>query len=274
MQLGQVVSALEKIAPLQLAAEWDNVGLLLEPAPNAEVRRVLLTVDLTAAVLQEAQTLRCDLIVAYHPPIFSGLKRLTQSQAMERTVLGVLGAGIAVYSPHTALDAVAGGLNDWLADGLGRGERVALQSAPASAGKGKSVALGQSVQGQGRLVRLARPVPLSALLPRIKRHLGLSRLRVAIDSDGKHKLIATVALCAGAGASVLAEASADLFLTGEMRHHDVLAAVQRKTAVVLTEHSNSERGYLPSLARKLRGQLGRKVEIRVARKDYEPLAIL
>ncbi|HTM45204.1 MAG TPA: Nif3-like dinuclear metal center hexameric protein [Polyangiaceae bacterium] len=271
MKLGQVVSALGKIAPLALAAEWDNVGLLLEPLPNADVRRVLLTVDLTPTVLQEAQALHSDLIVAYHPPIFSGVKSLTQGSAMQRTVLRTLAAGIAVYSPHTALDAVSGGLNDWLADGLGSGERAALQPALTTA---KSKASKLTVQGQGRLVRLARPAKLSELLARIKRHLDLRRLRVALDSEGRHKRISTVALCAGAGGSVIGDAQADLLLTGEMRHHDVLAAVQRNVAVVLTEHSNSERGYLPVLARTLKSQLGKTVEIRVARKDYEPLAIL
>jgi dinuclear metal center YbgI/SA1388 family protein len=222
-------------------------------------------------VLQEARALRSDLIVAYHPPIFAGLKSLTQASAMQRTVLGTLAADIAVYSPHTALDAVCGGLNDWLADGLGSGQRVALQPALTAA---KSKARKTTVQGQGRLVSLARPAKLSELLVRIKRHLDLRRLRVALDDEGRNKRISTVALCAGAGGSVIADAQADLLLTGEMRHHDILAAVQRNAAVILTEHSNSERGYLPVLARKLRELLGRTVEIRIARKDYEPLAIL
>ena len=83
----RVLAALESVAPLHLAAEWDNVGLLLEHARPRRVQRALLTIDLTDAVLDEALAKRCELIVSYHPPIFQPLRRLTLGAPKERIVL-------------------------------------------------------------------------------------------------------------------------------------------------------------------------------------------
>lgn len=117
-----VVQALQKIAPLNLAASWDNVGLLVEPTQRETVHKILLTNDLTEAVVDEAVSLGgVGFIVSYHPPIFVPLKRLTTSTFKERVILKVIEAKIAVYSPHTALDTVGGGVNDWLATGVGEG---------------------------------------------------------------------------------------------------------------------------------------------------------
>jgi dinuclear metal center YbgI/SA1388 family protein len=274
MKLAQVVRVLGEIAPLRLAAEWDNVGLLLEPVAGAEVRRVLLTIDLTAAVAAEALQHDCDLVVAYHPPIFGGLSRLTQASARERSLLQLVQAGVAIYSPHTALDAVHGGVNDWIADGLGKASRSALEPAPPAPGEsGYGEAGPGKSEGQGRLLQFARPQRLSLVLTRIKKHLGQSRLRVAAPARHEAVTIRSVALCAGAGGSVVNRAAADLLLTGEMRHHDILAAVERGSSVVLTEHSNSERGYLPRFARRLQGQLDRGVKVRVSTRDCEPIGI-
>jgi dinuclear metal center YbgI/SA1388 family protein len=283
MDLTQVVRVLSELAPLQLAAEWDNVGLLLEPARVRPVQRVLLTIDLTEAVLREAVQQRSDLIVAYHPPIFAGVKRLTQSTALERALLGAIAADIAVYSPHTALDAVSGGVNDWLAEAFGPSELRAIEPAAHSvapprlarhrtARRKPGHRQHADCQGQGRLLRLRRPMRLDVALRRIKRHLGVKHLRLALPQPHP-TTITTVALCPGAGGAVLAGVEADLLLTGEMRHHDVLAALARGSAVVLSEHSVSERGYLPRLSRRLRALTGRSLEVRVAREDREPLAI-
>jgi dinuclear metal center YbgI/SA1388 family protein len=133
LPLSRAVELLERIAPLAYAEEWDNVGLLLEPAGDrrdpsaaAAIARALLCVDLTPAVLAEAVARDVDLIVAYHPPLFRPLTRLRSGVPGERTVLDAARAGIALYSPHTALDAAPGGVNDWLAEGLGAGTSAPL----------------------------------------------------------------------------------------------------------------------------------------------------
>lgn len=258
--LVDVVAVLERIAPPALAEDWDNVGLLVDTIPPQQVNRCLLTIDLTEAVLDEAIAKGCELIVSYHPPIFAALRRLRHTDPKERILLRAIRAGIAIHTPHTALDATAAGLNDWLADGLGPGRRTAL----APAGE-----IGDTPPiGQGRLVELDQPMPFDALVARIKAHLGIAHLRVARRAAAEQ--VFRVALCAGAGAAVLMPHGADVYWTGEMRHHDVLAALARGTSVVLCEHSSSERGFLAVLARRLSAELD-DVTIEISSTDTEPL---
>jgi dinuclear metal center YbgI/SA1388 family protein len=120
-----VRTALESFAPPSLSESWDNVGLLLG-ADGWAAARVLLTIDLTERVLEEAIAARAGLVITYHPPIFAPLKRITDAPGKERIVLGAARAGVAIHCPHTALDACSGGVNDWLAEGLGRGDVRAL----------------------------------------------------------------------------------------------------------------------------------------------------
>lgn len=91
------------------------------------------------------------------------------------------------------------------------------------------------------------------------------------SSCSDNKLIKTVALCAGSGASVLRGVSADLYLTGEMLHHDVLDAVHKGTSVILTNHSDSERGFLTVFAKILTNLLKNTVNVSVSLKDEDPL---
>jgi dinuclear metal center YbgI/SA1388 family protein len=263
------LAVLQRLAPLPLAESWDNVGLLLEPVPVADaapLAHTLLTIELTNEVVDEAEQLGAKLIIAYHPPIFHGLKRLRSSEPAERALLSCVARGIAIYSPHTALDAVPGGVNDWLLDAFGAGERGPGVPHPAD-----------PRCGQGRFVRLAAPMPLSEALARIKRHLGLSQLRVAAAPGhaGDASPIRSVAVCAGAGGSLFEKLPPfDLFLTGEMRHHDVRARAEGGSSVVLCEHTHTERGFLPILAERLSAATGSKTSFHVSRCDREPLSLL
>jgi dinuclear metal center YbgI/SA1388 family protein len=263
--LPKILSALAEIAPLELAEDWDNVGLLLEPPRRKSVSRILLAIDLTEPVLDEAIRARAELVVAYHPPIFAPLRRLTSAEAKERIVLRCIEKRIAVYSPHTALDAVSGGVNDWLAEALGAGERRPIVPVDGDDG----------AIGQGRLVSLDKPVALATVVRRVKRHLGLAQVRVARSSrHARGAKVRSVALCAGAGGSVLEGVAADLYWTGEMRHHDVLAANAAGASVILCEHTNTERGYLDVLASRLADAVGAGVQLRVSRVDRDPMEIV
>jgi dinuclear metal center YbgI/SA1388 family protein len=266
--LSHVLAALERLAPLAFAEPWDNVGLLLEPVPVAAAAPVvsaLLTIDLTDEVVTEAEELGASLIIAYHPPIFAGLKRLRSSEPGERPVLRCAAAGTSIFSPHTALDAAPGGVNDWLLDAFGPGERAPCWPHALDARF-----------GQGRSLRLAMPLTLPVALARIKRHLGLTQLRVAAaagHADGTRS-IHGIAVCAGAGGSVFEKLSGfDLYVTGEMRHHDVRARVAQGASVVLSEHTHTERGYLQVLSEWLRVGTGGAVSFHVSRCDRDPLSL-
>ena len=373
LPLTRALALLESLAPLAFAESWDNVGLLIEPQLKHEVGRVLFTIDLTSAVLDEAGQRGAELVVAYHPPIFKGVKRIRASRNSESVVAGALARGIAVYSPHTALDAAPGGVNDWLAETVGQGEvsplvplespggsevklvvfvpsenadalREALAAAGAGVigaytqcsfnlagsgtffgGEGTDPAVGSAGKfervneirlemvcparalaaaaraiatvhpyeepawdvyplapkpalgvGMGRAVKLATAAPLDELVRRVKNELGLSWVRLAAaERHHRGEPVRRVGVCAGSGGAVFERAPGfDMVLTGELRHHDVLALNAAGTSVVLCDHTNTERGYLPRFARRLVEASGQALECLVSENDREPLVVV
>src|SRR4051812_38664322 len=122
MLLRDLLKILDDIAPTRDAESWDNVGLLVGD-PAQSVSRALLTIDYTPDVAAEAQRERCDLVIAYHPPLFQAIKRLTAPDP----IFDAIRRGVALYSPHTALDVADGGTNDLLADILGLQDRQPLR---------------------------------------------------------------------------------------------------------------------------------------------------
>jgi len=374
--LAEAIALLEQLAPLHLSEDWDNTGLLLEPlgAATRPIERAFLCIDLTEPVLEEAIERRADLIIAYHPPLFRGLKRLRARSPEERVLLRALAEKLAVYSPHTALDATENGVNDWLARAFGAGRSSAittpaaksaeefklvvfvpeanvaeLRSAlsrelgagrignysecsyelegrgsffgneaaeprvgergklefvsetrlemrcPASSIRGLARVIAahhpyeepawdvyplstppRSNVGAGRLLQLDTPISLGEAVARLKAHLALPSVRVATASA--HSLgapIARIAVCAGAGGSLFEKAPhADLFVTGEMRHHDVLAKLRVGSSVILSEHTHTERGFLPEFARNLRSLANEQLEVLISDRDRDPLLTL
>jgi dinuclear metal center YbgI/SA1388 family protein len=117
MKIKQIAQQLEKIAPLGMALDWDNVGFLVGDS-RRDVKRILLTIDVTRNVIVEAKKLKIDLIISYHPIIWDGLKTVT-ADGPGQYVYELIRSNIAVFSIHTALDIVPGGVNDALADIVG-----------------------------------------------------------------------------------------------------------------------------------------------------------
>eukprot|EP01121_Diplochlamys_sp_Union-15-3_P017910 TRINITY_DN6408_c0_g1_i2.p1 TRINITY_DN6408_c0_g1~~TRINITY_DN6408_c0_g1_i2.p1 ORF type:complete len:257 (-),score=40.69 TRINITY_DN6408_c0_g1_i2:8-778(-) len=136
--LQEVTSLLNQIAPLHLAESWDNVGLLVEPyfTSSPSIKSVLLSNDFSKHVLDEAielnkkePTSSKTLLIVYHPVLFTGVKRVTYGNGSTPTSLVVkaLSHEIPIYCPHTALDSVEGGINDWLCGGIGEGTSEIIQ---------------------------------------------------------------------------------------------------------------------------------------------------
>ncbi|RMD42359.1 hypothetical protein DV735_g2760, partial [Chaetothyriales sp. CBS 134920] len=284
-----VVQSMRALYPECLADKsFDNTGLLLE-AP---------------AVADEAIEQGHSVVVAYHPIIFRGLKSITLADSQQRTLLRLAAHGISVYSPHTAVDIVPGGMGDWLCDIVTGSEdededgggaipadsgparysalyhlsrnsirqterlphtRSVITASPAAdidAANKLTLALAPKPwssplftaanTGAGRLIRFARPQPLSELVGRIGRAIGKPKaIAVAVAQGTAASLeevqINTVAVCPGSGASVTSRACGDVVFTGEVSHHDALAITERGGSVVTLFHSNSERGYLAAV---------------------------
>ncbi|KAJ7464181.1 NGG1p interacting factor 3 [Mycena latifolia] len=261
-----VSNAMQRIAPPVLAGSWDNIGLILESPVKNAAKRVLLTIDITPAVCDEAVSQGVSTIVSYHTPIFAGLKALTLATPLQATLLRCAAAGISVYSPHSALDGVFGGINDWLASCMGADQQTVtcLETKPAT----------EAIGGDGRRVTFNPPISMEVLEGRIKKSLSLSQIQVGYSPVRPDRLVSTVAICAGSGGSMFSAmgTTADVWFTGEMEHHEVLAAVAAGSHVILCGHTNTERGYLPLLRDKLRAELDDPdVEIIVSQADADPL---
>lgn len=288
-----VVSSMRKLYPEALADKsFDNTGLLLEaPFDKSRIQKnsALLTIDLTTAVADEAIKNRNSIVVAYHPIIFRGLKSLTFADTQQRSLLRLAQHGISVYSPHTAVDTVPGGMADWLCDVVtgnfnpAQTPNTTLKSCTSSMYSAPtypdspiptvqaqttgpahtrstihpsppaSIPEGFESAGAGRLVTFAENQPLTTLIDNIARGIGLpGGIPIAVP-QGKSVddiSIRTVGMCPGSGSGVLLKGDGelpDLLLTGEMSHHEALAATERGSVVISLSHTNSERGYLRSV---------------------------
>ncbi|MHC4759252.1 MAG: Nif3-like dinuclear metal center hexameric protein, partial [Planctomycetota bacterium] len=117
MKINEILKQVDSIVPLELAQDWDNVGLLLGDEKK-DVKNILLTIDITSKVLAEAKKTKTDLIISYHPVIWDSLSKIIPD-GPSNIVFELIRADIAVISVHTALDVVSGGVNDLLADIVG-----------------------------------------------------------------------------------------------------------------------------------------------------------
>ncbi|KNZ59338.1 uncharacterized protein VP01_1755g5 [Puccinia sorghi] len=275
-----VQRAFSKMAPVSLAESWDNTGLLLEsPVMRPLANKVLLTIDLTPSVAEEAlqKDSNIGVIVAYHPTIFRGLKSLTLNDPLQEIILKCAVAGIrfvlyitrpsisepeshlsrtalrglfSVYSPHTALDSVIGGINDELCEIISGPKPHTNQVFSVSGAiveKSSENVLNGVGLGGGRRVELAqgKEVDLDQLISRIKAGLGLSHVQLAKSSFAPTS-IRSVGVCAGSGGSICSALgkTCEAFVTGEMSHHELLSANARGIHVILTAHTNTERFFL------------------------------
>lgn len=382
MLIEDLINAMESIAPLKAAESWDKVGLQLGVPSRAIGGPVLLTIDLTESVLAEAMEMRSGAIIAYHPPIFNPLSTLTDATHTERIIRGAAEAEIAIYSPHTALDAAADGVTDWLCEGIStkpgnakegviKGDCRALQPNPggdperevkvitfvpsaeidhvrnalgtAGAGgignyhlcsfttagegtflpqQGSNPTIGDIGQlervnetrlemvcskralplvietlkqfhpyeqpaydivelvpeplrnvGSGRRLVLDQPATIGELADRLRTYLDRSRIRYALVDDDRP--FRTIGVAPGSGASLANLAKmegCEVFITGEMTHHQINDANQSGLNILLAGHTNTERGYLPRLASKLLALLP-DAEILISKADRDPVVV-
>ncbi len=258
LSLKEVVSCIESLAPPSGAAEWDNTGLLWAPVQPRRIRRMLLTIDCTPDVAAEALRRQVDGVLAYHPPLFAPLKQLVPHDPLQRRLLQLIEARVALYSPHTALDAAPDGVNDWLANVVRGDAPATIQPVPDTV---------------ARCVVFERALDFHSMARRLQATLKLPYLRWALPR-GRLARVRRVAVCAGAGAAELRAAAADVWVTGEMKHHDLLDAQARGVRVILSEHSHAERAYLPILRQCLRALTGTRVDWLLARRDRDPVQLV
>lgn len=210
IKISDIIRVLEEALPLRLQEGWDNSGLQVG-IPETSCSGVLLTLDITEEILQEAVDRGCNLVVAHHPVLFKGLKRLSQETYIERCVSMAVKNDIAIYAAHTNADVAPEGLNMLLAKELGLSEVKIL-----SAGIDNS--------GLGAIGILEKSVAYTEYIEHLKAFFGSRQVKSSPSTPSE---VYRVALCGGSGSFLAREAKrqgADVFITGEAKYNDYFDA--------------------------------------------------
>jgi dinuclear metal center YbgI/SA1388 family protein len=268
MTLADCVARLESLAPPHLAESWDNVGLLI--GDRAEpIHRILTCLTLTPDVAREAIDSQVDLVITHHPVLFRPVQRITSDTVAGAMLLELMRCRISVYSPHTAYDSAAGGINHQIAIGLKLATIAPLRLAtgfplnPATNADSAAV-------GGGRWGSLPQPLLYRELLANLKTLLRCRGLQFVGDLDRR---VARVAIACGAAAEYLADAArvgCDVLITGEARFHDSLEARNLGVALVLAGHYATERPAMESLAQRIQAEWP-GIEAWASRVEIDPI---
>ena len=250
VSLNQVVEVFEKLWPTHLAEDWDVVGLVTG-SPSQEIRKVLLTVDVTADVVEYAKEINANLIFAHHPMILRGVTSIAENTAKGNVLAELLRNNIAVYSAHTNADSVVTGTSAILANLLGLSNRLPLQ--PST----------DSQQGIGQIGTLKSPTTLGKLASLLNAILPPTATGVRVAGDFERK-VRKVALCAGAGDSyslIALDQGAEVFITSDLKHHnsqEILELAKARNvefALIDISHWAAEFVWLETAKRELQEEL-------------------
>lgn len=222
MKIKNIVDYTKEIAPFETAAEWDNIGLLVGDE-NADVMRVLLALDITNEVVKEAREKGCGLIISHHPVIFDPLRALAPADP----VYSLAKNDIAALCLHTNLDRAERGVNTALAEALGLKNITLYPDCYLAAGD------------------TDREYGTDEYAALIKERLGAPSVRY---TDGKVSRVAVSSGGGGEGVELSAEYGFDAFVTGELKHHQYIAAIERGTAAFDAGHFSTEDVIIKPLA--------------------------
>ncbi len=234
MIIQKVIDALEAWAPPALAESYDNVGLLTGDK-NAEITGILISLDCTESIVNEAITRKCNVIIAHHPIVFKGLKKITGSNYVERTIILAIKNDIAIYAIHTNLDNIFEGVNLKISNKIGLRNPKILSPKSSTMSNGEAFSIGSGMIGQ-----LPEPMPVLDFLQSLKISMELPLIKHSLlCKDWIH----TVAVCGGSGSFLIKDAiraQADAFITADIKYHDFFDADYQITLLDIG-HYHSEK---------------------------------
>ncbi len=208
MKISEITRCIENIAPLNIQESYDNCGLLIGN-PNDEVHKILICLDVTEAVLDEAASEQCDLIISHHPMIFLGVKKINSNGLIYKAIQN----NLAIYAAHTNLDSAHFGVSTILAEKLGLQNIQMLRKNPVD-----------ERFGFGAIGELTTPLSEVDFLDLVKKVCNIPVLKHSVL---RKKMIKTVALCGGAGSELISDAvalNADAYITADLKYHEFSAA--------------------------------------------------
>ena len=229
VKIKEVLSALERFAPLPLQESWDNAGLQVG-LTETEVSGALLCLDVNERIVDEAVQKGCNLIVSHHPLLFRGLKTISDLTDVQRTVMKAIQKGICVVSMHTNMDNARGGVNFKIAEKLG------LQQVRFFAPK----TVDGIEAGSGVIGELSEPMAADDFILKVKKTFDVE---CALCNELLKRPVRKIAICGGAGDFLLDAAlaeGADAFITGEMHYHQYFGYEQAIQICVIGHYQSEQ----------------------------------
>ena len=244
---------LDTLAPSALAEDYDNVGLLIGDC-EAEISKILISLDTDASVVGEAKRLGADLILSHHPLLFHPVKQIVKQDAIGNTVIQLIQNGIQLYAMHTNFDSVKNGLCDYFL-------KTACGAEPCQSIEG------EFPDGIGRIAELPKTILLSDLLVVLKDRLHMEHVRFV---GNESQTITKLAVCNGGGADLIYDAyrlGADVYISGDFKYHHARCAHENGRALIEVPHYEAEILFCDYLAEILQAHFGDKCEFFVYKNE-------
>ena len=243
MRCEEIMQKLEELSPAHFAQSWDNVGLLVGRA-DKEIKSIYVCLDATDEALEEASKLGVDMVISHHPMIFKGIKSVCGDHFIGRRIMKLIQQDICYYAMHTNFDIM--GMADAAADDLKLRNRQVLDTTYED---------DISTEGFGRFGNLPKIMTLRECATYVKDAFGISKVRVFGDPDMEVEM---AAICPGSGGSMIDAAlalKADVYITGDIDHHEGIDAVARGLAIIDAGHYGVEKIFVPYMKEYLKREV-------------------
>ncbi|WP_238883293.1 Nif3-like dinuclear metal center hexameric protein [Clostridium sp. YIM B02551] len=260
MKVNDIIDVMESIAPPFLKEDYDNVGLMVG-SREAEVSKILIALDATLEVIEEAKELGAELIITHHPLLFRKPSNITDDTLLGKKIISLIKNNINLYSSHTNFDSVKGGLNDKIVELLGFESKEVMSPINIK---------GFNESGLGRIIELNESISIEDLNKRIKSSLGVKKLRCVIGSSNPIKKIAIINGSGQDFFSLAYSKNVDCIITGDTTYH--YASDYREMGVNIMDigHYGSEWPVFVALSEIIKQKLESKIEIIISKKTMDP----
>ena len=250
-----ITNYMELLAPRRLSQNWDNTGLLLGD-PEQQISKVLVVLDVTSEVVEEAIEQGAQLIITHHPIIFKPINKLLKDKPHSDLIFRLIKNNISVYSAHSNLDLAKGGVNDTLASVLGLKDVEVLQPVGC-----------KEEFGFFRIGKLDEPIDVMEFAAVVKKQLGIEKLRLVGETNKKIRHIVVSAGSYSNIAHLASERGAEIIVTGDLKYHDAREIADYGLTGIDAGHFATENIIVPVVAKYISGLNNLNMDIKVIKSE-------
>jgi len=262
MNLLELLAYVEAIAPPALAEDWDNSGIQIN-CGNKEIKTVLICLDLTMEVLEEAKAIGAELIISHHPLIFEPMKSIDSRNPNQLKIQKLIQSGISVYSAHMTYDKSPVGNTVMLA------QRLGLSGIPL-----ERETNGADGDFSALTAKLNPPMTLDAICRLVSERLETLGDEIGLVR-GSDKSVAKIGLCAGSGGELLQDFIAEgctALITGDIKYHIALVAKEAGVSIIDAGHFATEKHFAGDFAKRLSELAGSAIDIHISNRNINPFS--